>query len=115
MTDFKAMTDDELRRWIAERLGYDEITVVDGEELWGKHPLGAVHIFSTLPNWPGSVDAALALVDRNLWNVEVSVGWEMSECSLDNLVKTYWAKSRPETPARAICVAWAQMMEAEND
>lgn len=120
--DYTAMNDDELRRIIAERLGYqcvfepdgyptagwriyyldgkprDNITRISPEIAW---QVAATHY--GLPDWPHSVNAALALFPlmgqpefqlfRGLWQWRAYIG------DFDG---------RADDPARAICLAWLQ-------
>jgi len=134
MTTFSGMTDGDLRRWIAERLGYTvvqyffggQVRPIDGERpcwiLLGPAPkyehVGGIK--STIdgpwyesPNWPASTDAALGL-PRNGYKVRMVVRDDAAVVAYESIPFSYRGKAAPDKLARAICEAWAQMKEAEG-
>lgn len=111
---FSQMSDSELHMWIAKKLGWGSVAYREYKN--GRYVCSGIEPgFVDVPDWLNSVDAALTLIDRNLWNIELEIGFEMSEATLDDLARTYWAKAEPDRLARAICEVWCIMMEDSNN
>lgn len=120
MSDYGKMTDDELRRVIAERLGWTEIEEVsywaegydftaEQKTLTGKR---GMHSDIPVPDWPQSVDAALTLPlkPKQRWMVVQVVGGKTWYASIIDIS----ARAEAIEPARAICEAWLQMMDGAS-
>jgi hypothetical protein len=120
MSKYSAMTDDELRRAIAERLGYTYIKTIE-DKLWALHPDGFSTV--TIPIWPQLVDVALTLPipENSSWELSAkpkrskTVNAAMSAV----IVEDNWGGAtlsegmHDASLARAMCEAWLAMMERE--
>jgi len=124
------MTNDALRRAIAERLGYTFVPVGDvpamGSSWSGAEvvldPDGVPLHFSALPDWPTDANAALALWDSvsddwtpRLVRVLIPRGvmtYEYKAAFLHN-EKHYEIEAEARTPAEAICRAWLAWREGQ--
>ena len=126
MTDYTAeqiaaMSDDELRRVIAEMLGWSEIEEYDywyedyGSDGWittlrGTHK-GESGV--QVPNWPTDANAALALVEGVAESCELETiesGWRAALTGFESPV---WYFASSKTPARAVCAVWVQWKQAQ--
>lgn len=115
MTDFSTMTDGELRRWIAERLGWTEIKEelsrmrdLEGEPIsvWaGRDTSGEVEY---IPDWPNDANAALELFKQFHG---IGLEWFNNRWTIASGTK--WLAGN-DSAARAICEAWAQWHEAKE-
>lgn len=136
-TDFSKMTDQEIRMWIAARLGWTDLRVnqsypriISGTPPNAKERVvraGFTVVTSVeqenTPNWPASSPSALELPGIGpMWTLDISIGWEMVEATLDDGARSYHAmkdidagdRANGARVARVICEAWAQMMEAQS-
>jgi hypothetical protein len=103
-------TNDELRRQIAERLGYQGIYGHD-ERLMGFQPNSHWEI---LPNWPEDLNAAARdcltrMPDFGLYWLPKAQQW-----GIYNPQDLFMLEVNPE-PARAICLAFVAMEEKKAD
>lgn len=133
-TDFSKLADEELRRWIAERLGWHAVAEgngygvpgyamyrneddfyfwAKGEELVWRAAMSDESGLPIIPNWPGSVDDALTLT-RGKARLRIAVTDDKAVAAMDIGMRTYRGKAAPDRLARAISEAWAMMMEAET-
>ncbi len=95
-TDFTAMSDDDLCRWIAQRRGWTDVHQAQDGMWWGLPPGGRS---TYLPDWTGDLNAA----------------WEDL---LSELPEKYIPHPMPGSAApaaRAIAEAWAWWEERGND
>lgn len=130
MTIYDDLSNEDLRRVIAERLGWTYI----GEDFGIRHqdsglygyPPGRVAVGNTepVPNWSESVDAALGLevppIDEWSSSTFYLEGWEGKDnrkwrCVLPCKELDHWqAIGYADTPARAICLAWLSWKDAHG-
>jgi len=103
MTKYDSMTDDALRREIAERLRYDV-----------RHEL---FLFTTVPDWPRDVNAALTLPLPPMawWHLEqlpprVARPGMIWHAAIFGPAQSAYGDS----PARILCLAWLAMKDGEE-
>lgn len=117
MADYSKLKNDELRRRIAEALGYE----LDGAlPLWGTRNIDGVNMGHIIPNWPESDADALALL--------VEIPHEKTDVFIYRLNNSDWcaeiaclppdgyvfeAHNKP-TLARAVAEVFLAWKEAQN-
>lgn len=130
MTNLSTLTNDALRRRIAEELGY---VFSDGSDGWYVNIVmddGVVRsprysterkLWDNVPNWPESVDDALGLPlsGKRRWSFrQTDYGWKV--WAQEEGAGPWWCEADAMTDkgqklARAISEAWLQMRLAEKE
>jgi len=126
MTDYAELTNAEINREIAGRLGYTDIQPAMGHVMIREHhgPYGIPprgDMLAPLPNWAGSVDAALVLPVLGV----------RSGVSMDNILRDEFAvtiiglvrgsgayknfRAHNKDLPRAICLAWLEYNDARRE
>jgi hypothetical protein len=115
MTEYAELTNDEINREIAGRLGWMYLGWI-GSRLYGVMPgpdMDSGH--RTVPNWAGSVDAALGLpvdYEENCVSLQKSPGQEW--CHIIEGRRQYW-EGWNEDAARAISESWLRYDDARRE
>lgn len=126
MDKYEQMTDGELRRVVAELLGY----TVRSEPNYNAFVLrDANHRFimsstwegvawNAAPNWPQSADDALALWSDALeLTIDIAnryVAITITQTPEDSIMQ-HFDHFTPQAVARALCVAWLRWRDAQED
>ena len=127
MSKYAEMTDDEMKKWTAARLGYRIVSDKDytfvppltvyfmrgplpeGERL-GMPEREPELVLQYAPDWPTSADAALPLIAD--YNADIRLGGEGARVRLYALATVF--ESVHPLLARAICEAWLAMTDGEG-
>lgn len=118
MSDYSSMSNAELKRVIAERLGWAQVThnamkwlgSTQGADLLGFPPeaAGEEAVYTRVPNWPESADAAIELFP---YGFDIRIMRRRGQW-LVGLGDTVYPTA--DTPARALCEAWLAWSDAQG-
>ena len=117
-------TNDELRLWIAARLGWLFVAEVtdptDGHLfLWGSPP-DNIHVKHVLPDWTADLNAAAELLKAMpdhilIWHTYYE-SWAIQEVILIDTERDFQTRTVSDNPARAICEAYVlSQQEADHE
>ena len=105
------MTNDELRRKIAERLGYKSY-VPGTSDAWAIEPGDTLGVRTLLPNWPESLDACWRDLVPETDSIGVTIAHRYNEQVFAICGNTKPKIAYDPNPARAWCIAWLKLQDA---
>ena len=129
MTDYASISNEELRRVIAERLGYAVVYhtsavawhLFDPAGVRIEHPKSLVEedAWGYTPNWPEDLNAAFSLIS-NFFNLHLEIITREDQNGVQRMWRCVYGMTNDsregyslfEYPARAVCLAWLAWSDA---
>ena len=141
MTDYASMTDEQINRTIADKLGFEVISVSnkfgvwwalrDGEGTYYEDGIDNYYppnrrtvesAWDDLPDWSQDLNKAIGLIPTHENNDFINLKFSLEYLVFSKVwLVTLWGKSlkrydadHPHNPARAICEAWLKWKDSQN-